>query len=615
MYKSLQAAVIDLEKNNHLIRIKEEVDPNLEIAEIQRRIYSQGGPAILFEKVKGSPFPALTNLYGTEERCRFLFRKTLKGVKSMVQAKTDGPMSILKNLSSMPQLLNSGVSALPLKTSRAKVEWGETTIDQLPAIKSWPDDGGAFITLPQVFSQDPTRPGWRHSNLGMYRVQLTGNDYILNKEIGLHYQLHRGVGIHHTQAVELGEDLKVSIFVGGPPAHAFAAVMPLPEDLPELSFAGALAGRNFKYSIKEGHLLSADADFVITGTLSKEPKTEGPFGDHLGYYSLKHDFPCIKVHKVFHRKDAIWPFTVVGRPPQEDTSFGNMVHWITDGAVASSLPGVKDLNAVDASGVHPLLLVEGSERYTPFQKRNKPQELLTQANAVLGFGQCSLAKYLMIATKQDSLQPEKFSVHDIKGYFSHILERVDWTRDLHFQTRTTIDTLDYSGESINEGSKLVIAASGDKQRDLWNQVPDNLELHAHFTEPTISMPGVMTLNGPKWQGQIQAEAEIKLLSQILATDTLDGLPLIVIVDDSDFCAQELGNFLWVCFTRSNPSHDIHGVKSFTKNKHFGCKGSLIIDARIKKHHAPPLIEDPEITDKVDTLFSQGLFDISNKIES
>lgn len=612
MYSSLQKAIVDLEKHGHLVRIREEIDPNLEMAEIQRRVYAANGPAILFEKVKGSPFPALANLYGSEERCKFLFRKTLAGVQGMVDAKVEGPASVFKNLSRLPELIKCGTSALPLPTRKANVEWGETTIDQLPLIKSWPMDGGAFITLPQVYSEDPTKPGWRHSNLGMYRVQLTGNEYETNKEIGLHYQIHRGIGVHHTKALDQGEDLKVSIFIGGPPSHTFAAVMPLPEDLPELAFAGALAGKNYRYCYRDGFFLNADADFVITGTISRETKPEGPFGDHLGYYSLQHEFPAIKVHKVYHRKDAIWPFTVVGRPPQEDTHFGAMVHWISGGAVASELPGVKDLHAVDASGVHPLLLVEGSERYTPYQKLDKPQELLTQANAVLGFGQCSLAKYLMIVTKQN--QPD-LNIHNIPQFFQHVLERVDLTRDLHFQTRTTMDTLDYSGIGVNSGSKLVIAASGKQKRSLWEEVPPDLHLTQGFEAPHIALPGILILQSRKWQGQIQAQAEIKQLAEALAKDVLDGLPMIVVVDDSKFTAASLNNFLWVTFTRSNPSHDLYGVREFIEHKHWGCKGPMIIDARIKVHHAPPLVEDADVSFKVDQLFESGLFDfLPNKVD-
>ena len=163
----------------------------------------------------------------------------------------------------------------------------------------------------------------------------------------------------------MGESLKVSVFVGGPPAHTFSAVMPLPEGMSELSFAGVLGKRRFRYAKKDGYTISTDADFVICGEIhGNETKPEGPFGDHLGYYSLTHDFPVMKVKKVYSKENAIWPFTVVGRPPQEDSQFGALIHEITGSAIEKEIPGLKDVNAVDASGVHPLLLAVGSERYT-----------------------------------------------------------------------------------------------------------------------------------------------------------------------------------------------------------------------------------------------------------
>lgn len=602
-YKSLRQCVNDLEKNGHLIRISREIDPNLEIAEIQRRVYEAQGPAILFEKVKGSPFPAVCNLFGTFERCEFIFRSTLRQVKKVVDLKAD-PVNFLKSPFSYLSAPVTAINSLPRKAWLSKpVLFGKTTIDQLPQVKSWPMDGGPYVTLPQVFTEDPEKPGVMKSNLGMYRVQMAGNDYIPNEEIGLHYQIHRGIGVHHSKARALGKSLKVSVFVGGPPAHTFAAVMPLPEGLSELMFAGMFAGRNFRYIRKDGHILSADADFCIVGTIDPtRTKPEGPFGDHLGYYSLTHEFPVMKVEAVYHRKDAIWPFTVVGRPPQEDTSFGHLIHEVTEAMVPVSVPGLHAMHAVDAAGVHPLLLAVGSERYVPYENR-EPREILTVANAVLGFNQASLAKYLMIIAKEDN--PE-LSINDIPGFFRHILERADWRRDLHFQTRTTIDTLDYSGTGLNQGSKVVIAAAGEKKRDLATEIPSELSLPAGFSDPRIALPGIMTVKAPVFENPQQGEQSAEAFAQFLTSAGITGdIAIIVLTEDSEFAAQKLNNFLWITFTRSNPSHDIYGVGSFTDHKHWGCTGPLIIDARIKPHHAPPLIEDPEITRKVDQLAAKG----------
>ncbi len=585
-YRSMRECVEDLDRTGQLVRISREVDPNLEMAEIQRRVYQANGPAILYEKVKGSPFMAVSNLYGSMERSRFIFRHSLERLKKLMELKADPTAFLRAPLNYLTAPLPA-LHALPLPAVSAPVMERQTTIDRLPQIKCWPDDGGAYILLPQVYSEDPLRPGVMHSNIGMYRVQLGGNDYEPNREIGLHYQIRRDIGIHHQHALETGGPLQVSIFVGGPPSHAFSAVMPLPEEIPEAVFAGMLAGRNFRYRRSGGHLISADADFCITGTI-QGTKPEGPFGDHIGYYSLRHDFPLLKVEHVYHRRDAIWPFTVVGRPPQEDTAFGNLIHEITGPLVPSSMPGVDSVHAVDAAGVHPLLLARARESYVPYEE-SRPMEILTIANAILGFNHCALAKYLMIAANDNCPDTQ-----DVAAFMRYVLERIDFRRDLHFQTQTTIDTLDYSGEGLNRGSKLVMAAAGPRLRELAREMPSDMKLPSVFKNPKLCLPGILAL---ECRGFEQAD-----LDQIKCPD---GIALIILTEESEFAARNLNNLLWVTFTRSNPSHDVHGVRSFIRHKHWGCEGPLVIDARLKPHHAPPLIEDPRVTARVDELGRAG----------
>lgn len=605
-YKSLRECVLDLEKHGHLVRIRTEVDPDLEMAEIHRRVHRAGGPAILYERVKGSPFPAVSNLYGTTERCRFIFRGTLERVRALVRAKAD-PTAALKDPSSLLSLPLGAWQALPKPAlGRAPVLESRTTLSQLPQIRSWPMDGGAFILLPQVYTEHPDRPGIWGSNMGMYRIQLSGNSYAPDREVGLHYQIRRDIGTHHAAALRRGEKLRVSIFVGGPPAHAFAAVMYLPEGLPEAVFAGALAGRGFRYVRRDGHLVSADADFCIVGTVDPgRTLPEGPFGDHLGYYSLRHEYPVLNVEQVYHRRDAIWPFTVVGRPPQEDSQFGRLVQEIAGPMIPREIPGVKAVHAVDAAGVHPLLLAIGSERYTPYAERRRPQEVLTLAHALLGYGPCSLAKYLFITAGEDD---PRLDIHDIPAYFRHTLERVDWTRDLHFQTATTMDTLDYSGTGLNEGSKVVIAAAGPARRTLSSTVPAGLRLPEDCGEPRLAMPGVLVVRGPRYTDPRAGQRSMADLAETLRgveQCLLEGLPLIVVADDSAHCAASVDNWLWTTFTRSDPSRDIHGVESFTEHKHWGCRGPLVVDARLKPHHAPPLVEDAAVSRRVDVLAAPG----------
>lgn len=602
-YKSLKACVEDLERNGHLVRVTEEVDPRLEMASAHLRIYESGGPALLFENVKGSRFPAVSNLFGSVDRSRFMFRDTLDTVKRMVRLKAD-PTVALKNPFGFLWLPFAALKALPMKSRFSKpILHSEIKVSDIPQIVHWPNDGGPFVTLPAVYTEDIEKPGVMQSNLGMYRIQLGGNDYIQDKEIGLHYQLHRGIGVHQTKANAQGQPLKVSIFVGGPPSNIFSAVMPLPEGISELTFAGALGGRRFRYTYQDGYCLSSDADFVITGEVYPgENKPEGPFGDHLGYYSLTHDFPLMKVHKVYARQDAIWPFTVVGRPPQEDTSFGALIHEITGDIIPSEIPGLKEVHAVDASGVHPLLIAIGSERYTPYYEDKTPSEVLTIAHHILGTGQLSLAKYLFIANHQDD---ESLSTHDVEGYFRHIFERIDLSRDIHFQTNTSIDTLDYSGTGLNTGSKVVFAAVGDIRRELAREIPADLRLPEGFKDAHIALRGVLAISGRKWKSYEDAETEMLVLNDILKDQDLDNIAQIVICDDAEFVARTLNNYIWVTYTRSNPSHDIYGIKSFTKHKHWGCHGPMVVDARIKPHHAPILEKDPEVEKRVDRLFATG----------
>lgn len=602
MYRNLEDCLIDLEKNGHLVRIQEEVDPYLEMAAIHMKVYEAGGPALLFERVKGSKFRAVSNIFGTVERSKFIFRNTWEAAQNVIALRND-PMKALKNpLKNISTGIAAG-KALPLKKSRGlAVTAQEIKISDLPLIQHWPRDGGAFITLPQVYSEDPDKPGIMNSNLGMYRVQLTGNEYAINKEIGLHYQIHRGIGVHQDKANRLGVPLKVSCFIGGPPAHTVSAVMPLPEGMSEMTFAGLLAGRRFRYSYSDGFCISNDADFVITGEIYPgETKPEGPFGDHLGYYSLTHPFPVMKVHKVYAKPNAIWPFTVVGRPPQEDTTFGELIHELTGAAVAKETPGVKEVHAVDAAGVHPLLFAIGSERYTPYQQVKQPTELLTIANRILGTGQLSLAKYLFITAEEK--QP--LNTHREVDFLTYILERIDLHRDIHFYTNTTMDTLDYSGTGINSGSKVVLAAYGDKKRDLCQEVPDVLSDIQGVGNARWVMPGIVVIQGPKFIDYAQAQKELHALCHaIQAKGPIPSCPMIILGDDSQFISATIKNFLWVTFTRSNPSHDIYGVNSYYENKHWACD-NLIIDARIKPHQAPPLVPDPSVEKNIERLFVKG----------
>lgn len=611
-YRSLSECVDDLRRVGDLMEISAEVDPRLELGMIQRRAYRSQAPALLFTNLKGCRYPALANLYGTKKRARYVLRHGFRAVELLIALKAD-PGLLLRQPSKLPaglwQLLTGGFHAAPVPISRknAPVLANRISKDDLPGLISWPDDGGAFITLPIVYSQELGHPWWRgfvRSNLGMYRVQIDGNDYAQD-EVGLHYQIHRGIGVHHQKALAAGKPLKVQIAVGGPPALGLSAVMPLPEGLPEFVFAGVLAGRGVRIAPSGGPLpIIAEADFLLEGEIhGTATKPEGPFGDHLGYYSLTHEFPVVKLTNVWARDGAIWPFTTVGRPPQEDTTFGDIIHEMTGPALPTVLPGVKGVNAVDEAGVHPLLLAIASERYEPYRKRKRPQEILTAAHAILGFGQLSLAKYLLIVAGEDD---PNLDVHDSRAVFRHLLERIDLRRDLHFQTQTSVDTLDYSGTGFQEGSKVVLAACGEPIR----QLPTACEAESAgvFSQIRVIAPGILALSGPDFHPGVRRGEDPLLLSlgDLFPPDhPARDFPLWVITENANFLENAWENFLWVAFTRSDPATDVYGLESFVAAKHWGCAGPLVIDARKKPHHAPELEEDPALVTRIEAMAAPG----------
>lgn len=627
-YANLRECVADLEQSGRLVRIDGlEINPDLELASVQRRACRNGSPALLFTRVTGSPFPVLANLFGTMERTRYIFRSSLRRVEALLKAAAD-PAAALRRPWRYCNAPRTLYHMLPKKVGSGPLLEGRTTLSALPQVKSWPLDGGGYITLPQVYTEHPAKPGFFGSNIGMYRVQMSGNDYIPDAEAGLHYMIHRGIGPHHMAALQAGRDLPVNIFVGGPPALTMAAVMPLPDGMPELCFAGALGGRRVAMIMPgsggyTGKLPApAEADFCICGRIVNHGgatplKTEGPFGDHLGYYSLAHNFPVLKVEAVYHRKDAIWPFTTVGRPPQEDTVFGEFIHELTAAMVPKVFAGVHQIHAVDAAGVHPLLLSVASERYVPFAAERMPQELLTCGLAMLGSTQTSLSKYLLVAAREDD---EALSATDVPAFFAHMLYRTDFSRDLHFITRTTMDTLDYTGISLNQGSKLLWAAAGEPLRRLAAAVPSDLTLPQGFSEARLFAPGIALCKGPAHTAARDTEDEaVYRLADHLAhvlpqQNDPRGAPLptmapqialVVVCDDPEFTAASWDNFLWVAFTRSDPATDLYGPRGRTRCKHWGCDAPLIMDARRKAFHAPPLEEDPDVERRVDAWAAPG----------
>ncbi|MDR1778033.1 MAG: UbiD family decarboxylase [Desulfovibrio sp.] len=602
-YVCLAECLDDLAAHGHLRRVDAAVDPHMELAAVQRRLFRARAPAVLFTNVAGCRFPMLANLFGTQERMCFLFRDSLDAVEQLLKTAAC-PGAALRHPLRAARLLPSLTHLLPRRVERAPVLECVCSLADLPRLTCWPGDGGAFVTLPLVYTENPENPGPFKANLGMYRVQLTGNSYN-SDEVGLHYQIHRGIGPHHAAALKLGLALPVRIYVGGPPALCVAAVMPLPEGIPELCFAGLLGGGRTRLAKTSSQLpVLAEADFCLSGHILPDLKPEGPFGDHMGYYSLQHEFPVVRITEVRHRVGAIWPFTVVGRPPQEDTVFGDFIHELTAPLVPRVFHGIREVHAVDAAGVHPLLLAVGSERYTPYEARRRPRELLTAALSLLGATQTALAKYVLLAAFEDA--PD-LRARDVRAFLIHMLERADYSRDLHFLTRGTADTLDYTGSALHEGSKLIWASAGEKIRKLGVEIGETPLLPTGFTHMLPVMPGIAVLRGPRHNlpRGVQDPGMEALTEALACWSGREHFPLLVVVDEPDFCARELDNFLWVTFTRSDPATDSYGVQAEISAKHWICRPPLVLDARRKPFHAPPLEEDPAVAAAVEKLAALG----------
>lgn len=602
-YRTLADCVKDLHAHGMLKVIDERIDPVLEMGMVQRRAFINKAPALLFTNPANCAFPMLANLFGSMERLEFIFRDSLDSVKRLFEIAAN-PVAILKKPLEGIGLLKHLNHLRPLRkrysdSSKIPVMAYSCQITDLPHLKSWPGDGGAFITLPLVYTEDPVDPA--SANLGMYRIQISGNEYAPD-EIGLHYQLYRGIGIHHASALAHKRRLPVHIYVGGPPALTLAAVMPLPAHMNELMFAGLLGACRMELDDCGMALpVLGQADFMLQAEVGEETRPEGPFGDHLGYYSLRHEFPVAKVSRVFHRKDAIWPFTTVGRPPQEDTIFGTFIHELTKPLVGKVFEGVREVHAVDAAGVHPLLLAIGKERYTPWEICRQPRELLTLAMHLLGNTQTSLAKYLLIVAEEDA---PSLSCHNVAAFLTHILERTDFSRDLHFLTSASCDTLDYCGGYLNEGSRLIWAAAGKPKRRLERELREFPDLPTGFGHPLVCLPGIMALSGPphRQEAGIQDRRVMDELCPALASwPSSKNFPLVVLADDSQFCSASLENLLWVTFTRSDPATDTYGANSRITAKHWQCDPPLIIDARKKGFHAPPLEEDQSLLKRLEKL--------------
>jgi len=579
-YPDLRSFLDRLRSNGDLRIIDAPVDPRLEIAEIHRRVIAAGGPALLFTHPEGSNIPVVTNLFGTADRAQLAFgRRPSRLVRSLVQLVESGLPPSASTLWANRNLLGAG-----LKLGTRGVGGGpvldvvssEVDLGALPALTSWPEDGGPFVTLPLVATHHPETGG---PNLGMYRLQIHDQ-----RCTGMHWQIGKGGGFHYSVAERAAEDLPATVFLGGPPALILAAVAPLPENVPELVLASLVAGGKIgQCRGPDGRLLIANAEIALCGRVpAGVRRPEGPFGDHYGYYSLRHDYPVFEVEYTARRRDAIYPATVVGKPRQEDFFIGDLLQDLLSPLFPLVMPGVRSVWSYGETGYHALAGAVVQNRYR--------REAMASAFRILGEGQLSLTKFLLVTDQPVDLR-------DFRGTLTHILARSRFETDLYVLSNLSMDTLDYTGPDVNFGSKGVLLGLGEPIRDLPAEV-SSAETPAGIDHLEVFCPGCLVVDGPGFASEPNAA------ERLAAAPCLADWPLIVLTDDAKRATASPMNFLWTTFTRFEPAADIHTATQRVVRHHVSYTTPIVIDARMKPPYPKELFCDEGTAALVDRRWNE-----------
>ena len=573
MFTDLRAFIEQLRRDKDLVVIETQVDPVEEAAEIHRRVIAGGGPALLFTNVKGAAFPLVTNLFGTARRAELAFgSRPHQFIKRVVHlAETILPPTPEKLWDARDMAWQARRIGTKRRSSGpvTEVVTRDVRLDQLPVLTCWPEDGGPFVTLPLVYTTHPDKGG---PNLGMYRLHVY--DQMIT---GMHWQIGKGGGFHYAVAEAKGQALPATVFLGGPPALILSAVAPLPENVPEMLLASLIAGE--KIAQVEGpsghaHPLVAQAEFALMGSVAPHVrKPEGPFGDHYGYYSLRHDYPVFQVNQIAHRRDAIYPATVVGKPRQEDFFIGDLLQELLSPLFPLVMPAVLNLWSYGETGYHSLAAAVVKQRYG--------REAMASAFRILGEGQLSLTKFLLVTD-------QAVDVHDFRATLEHVLARTNSQTDLFVFSNLSMDTLDYTGPTVNEGSKGVWLGLGDPVRDLPREFRPPVPPPADVRDVRVFCGGCLVVSGPSYAGDRDAAA------RLAAHPAFAGWPLVVLSDDGERATRSTMNFLWTTFTRFEPAADIHASATRVVRNHIAYQEPVLIDARMKPWYPKELSCRPEV---------------------
>ena len=569
-FTDLRAFLDALRRRGDLAVVEAPVDARLEAAEIHRRVIAAAGPALLFANVRGADFPLVTNLFGTRARAELAFgRRPHLLVRRLAElADTLLPPSAGRLWGARDVLAQAWRMGTRRRRHGPVLDVVETDVrlDRLPVLTCWPEDGGPFLTLPVVYTEHPRQP--RH-NLGIYRMQVHDA-----RTTGVHWQIGKGGGFHYAAAEAEDEALPVTVFLGGPPALMLSAVAPLPENVPELMLASLLAGRRIDLCPGPGpHPLVADAEMALVGRVPPRlRRPEGPFGDHYGYYSLRHDYPVFEVQTIAHRRDAIYPATVVGKPRQEDFYIGDLLQELLAPLFPLVMPAVESLWSCGETGYHSLAAAVVKQRYA--------REAMASAFRILGEGQLSLTKFLLLTDRAVDLR-------DFPATLECVLARTRPETDLYVFDGLSMDTLDYTGPRVNEGSKGVWLGLGDPVRELPRAFAPPVPVPGDVTDVRVFCGGCLVLGGPAYADDPGAAA------RLAAHPAFAGWPLLVLTDQPRRAAKSPINFLWTTFTRFEPAADVHAAgRSLTRNR-VSLRAPILIDARLKPGFPRELSADPE----------------------
>ena len=573
-FPDLRTFLEQLRRSNDVAYVDAPVDAALEAAEIHRRVIATGGPALVFRNITGADFPLVTNLFGTARRAELAFG--------------DRPLRLIRRLVELVETLlpptpaklwgarDVGLELVKVGLKRGRsgpvsdVVSGDVRLDRLPAMTTWPEDGGPFVTLPLVYTQHPDGRG---HNLGMYRLHVHDA-----RTTGMHWQIGKGGGFHYQIAESRDQALPVTVFLGGPPALILAAIAPLPENVPELMLASLISGE--RLPLTEGpwpHPLVSNAEFALIGEVPPHVRRpEGPFGDHYGYYSLQHDYPVFHVKQMARRRDAMFPATVVGKPRQEDFFIGDLLQELLSPLFPVVMPAVQQLWSYGETGYHSLAGAVVKQRYS--------REAMASAFRILGEGQLSLTKFLLVTDQHVDLK-------DFRATLEHVLARTNPETDLYVFSNLSMDTLDYSGPEVNKGSKGVWLGLGAPVREL-PRIFSAAEVPGGVVDVRVFCGGCLVVGVPSYQ------SEPDVASRIASHPAFAAWPLVVLTDEPARAVKSAMNFLWTTFTRFEPAADIHAAATRVVRNHLSYSGPILIDARMKPWYPKELTCRPDVATKV-----------------